>query len=269
MTHSLKLALAQVAGTHVPEDNLALARNLVAEASAQGSGIIVFPEMFMGLPRKWGSPADLAEPVDGHFAESLGKLAEEYNLYIIAGLWEKVPETSLVRNAVIMLSPEGKTITVYRKLHLFDALSIRESDTMLPGNELPAISEIKGFNVGLAICYDLRFPELFRDLAHRGADLVIIPSAWYAGLIKEDHWLTLLRARAIENTFYVAGVNLTGPIFCGRSSVFDPFGILKAGAGEGPELLIVKIDSERLNEVRSKLPTLKHCRPELFQEYSS
>ncbi len=265
MIRSLKLALAQVAGTHAPEDNLTLARDITAEASTQGADIIVFPEMFMGLPKKWGSPADFAEPVDGPFVESLARLAKGHNLYVIAGLWEKVPETGLVRNAAIILSPEGKTITVYRKLHLFDALSVRESDTMLPGDELPAICDIKGFNVGLAICYDLRFPELFRHLAHRGADLVIVPSAWYAGLIKEDHWLTLLRARAIENTFYIAGANLTGPIFCGRSSVFDPFGVPKAGAGEGPELLIAKIDSERLDEIRSKLPTLKHCRPELFQ----
>lgn len=264
MKHSLKLALAQIKGTHVPEDNLALARNLIPEASLNGADLIVFPEMFMGVPHKKSSPADFAEPVDGPFAMSLARLAQEHNLYLAAGLWEKVPETDLVRNAVIMFSPEGKTVTVYRKLHLFDALSVRESDTMLPGKDLPSIFEIKGFNVGLAICYDLRFPELFRHLAHKGAELVIIPSAWYAGPIKEDHWLTLLRARAIENTFYVAGANLTGSAFCGRSSVFDPFGVLKAGAGENPELLVVDICSERIDEVRSKLPALKHCRSELF-----
>ncbi len=264
MSHSLKLAIAQVAGDHNPEDNLAAARNLVAEASDRGAEFIVFPEMFMALPRKWGSPAKFAEPVDGPFAESLGKLAAEYNLHIVAGMWEKVPGSTLVKNTAVMLSPEGRIITAYQKIHLFDALNVRESDMMIPGNDLPVISEIKGFHVGLAICYDLRFPEMFRNLAHKGADLVIIPSAWYAGLIKEDQWLTLLRARAIENTLYVAGVNQAGPVFCGRSSVFDPFGIPKAGAGEGPELLVVEIESGRISEVRSKLPSLKHCRPELF-----
>ena len=112
--------------------------------------------------------------------------------------------------------------------------------------------------------YDLRFPELFRYLALQGADLIIVPAAWYAGTLKEDHWLTLLRARAIENTCYVAGVNLTGPVFCGRSVVFDPFGVVVADAGENVKLLVAQLDPERVKEVRTKLPTLTHVRPEFF-----
>lgn len=136
---------------------------------------------------------------------------------------------------------------------------------MIAGKEPPEVVPVNDFKIATAICYDLRFPELFRDLAFRGADLVIIPSAWYSGPLKEDHWLTLLRARAIENTSYVAGVNLAGSDFCGRSAVFDPFGIPKAEAGEGTELLVVELEHSRLSEVRSKLPVLQHCRTGIFE----
>ena len=121
-----------------------------------------------------------------------------------------------------------------------------------------------GVTVGAAICYDLRFPELFRHLARQQADLVIIPSAWYAGTLKEEHWLTLLRARAIENTCYAAGVNQVGSAFCGRSAVFDPFGAQIADAGEGTKLVCVRIEKDRIAEVRSKLPALSHIRRDLF-----
>jgi len=265
MTHFLNIALAQVEGSPKPEDNLITARRFAADASSKGADILVFPEMFMALPQKTDSLTDVAEATDGHFSREMGKIAGEYHLFIVAGLWEKIPESRLVRNAAVMLSPDGKILTVYRKLHLFNALNGRESDTMAPGDELPAIVKIKGFNVSLAICYDLRFPELFRNIAFRGAELVIVPSGWYAGLLKEDHWLTLLRARAIENTIYVAGANLTGSAFCGRSTVFDPFGVPKASAGEGVELLAARIESGRIDEVRSKLPALKHCRTDLLK----
>ena len=135
---------------------------------------------------------------------------------------------------------------------------------MIPGYALPPIFTIKEIRVGVAICYDLRFPELFRNLALRGAQVIVMPSAWYAGPLKEEHWLTLLKARAIENTIYVAGANLIRGAFSGRSSIFDPFGVLIAGGGENPELIIGTISLERINEVRSKLPSLANCRLELF-----
>ncbi|MBA3969143.1 MAG: hypothetical protein H0X52_03490 [Gemmatimonadetes bacterium] len=118
--------------------------------------------------------------------------------------------------------------------------------------------------VGLAICYDLRFPELFRNLVERGADLIVVPSAWYAGPHKEDHWLTLLRARAIENTVYVAGVNLIGSAFAGRTSLIDPFGVITATATESVNTVYGRIASARIAQVRQKLPALSHCRKDLY-----
>ena len=155
-------------------------------------------------------------------------------------------------------------VASYRKLHLFDALSVRESDIMAPGKSLPPVVDVGGILVGLTICYDLRFPELFRYLAGQGAQLVIVSSAWYQGPMKEDHWLTLLRARAIENTCYVAGCNLVGPAFCGRSTLFDPFGVPLAGAGEEPALIFGQVSAGRVAAVRQKLPALENRRRDLL-----
>jgi deaminated glutathione amidase len=143
-------------------------------------------------------------------------------MFVAAVLWEKVPGHDKVYNVLAVFDPNGELATVYRKLHLFDALSVRESDRMLAGQAPPPVVSICGVKVGLAICYDIRFPELVRYLARQGAELLLVPAAWYAGPLKEDHWLTLLRARAIENTCYAAGAVLTGKSFIGRSAAFDP-----------------------------------------------
>jgi deaminated glutathione amidase len=260
----LIIALAQVEGSTMPAENLALANRLAERAAAKKADLIIFPEMFMALPEQSSSLDNVAEPLNGPFVNSLTGLASKYGLHIVSGVWESEPGDHRVHNSAVILTPEGKILHNYRKIHLFDALSIRESDRMIPGDDLPPIFTIKGVRIGVAICYDLRFPELFRNLTLRGAQLIVVPSAWYAGPLKEEHWLTLFKARAIENTIYVAGANLTGGAFSGRSGIFDPFGVLIAGAGESPELVIGTIDPERIKEVRDKLPTLDHCRLELF-----
>jgi predicted amidohydrolase len=135
---------------------------------------------------------------------------------------------------------------------------------MTGGTTAPPLFSLNNVQVGLAICYDLRFPELFRNLALRGADAVVVPSAWYAGPLKEDHWLTLLRARAIENTIYICGANLAGPPFSARSAIYDPFGAPVAGSGEDETLVCGTIQQSRVEEVRAKLPSLTHVREGLF-----
>ena len=260
----LVIALAQVEGSPVPADNFVTAATLVSQAAVLGADLIVFPEMFMALPEEGRPLADVAETLDGAFVTSLAQLASQYRIHIVCGVWESVQGDSRAHNTAVILSPEGKILDCYRKIRLFDALAVKESDRMIPGDSLPPLFTIGDIRMGIAICYDLRFPELFRNLALRGAHLVIVPSAWYSGPLKEDHWLALLRARAIENTIYVAGANLTGGAFSGRSAIFDPFGVLTAGTGESPELVIGKIDIERIKQVRSKLPSLDHCRLGLF-----
>lgn len=244
--------------------NLANALTAIAKAATRGAALVVFPEMYMALPVAEAPLATLAETLDGPFVTALATAARQHHLTIVCGVWEQSPVAGRVYNTLAILGPDGHLQGYYRKLHLFDALSVRESERMIPGTALPPVVDIGGIPTGFAICYDLRFPELFRDLAARGAELVLVPAAWYAGPCKEDHWLTLLRARAIENTLYVAGCNLTGKAFCGRSSIFDPFGVPLAGAGEDNQLLYADLERVRVQTVREKLPALQHRRRELY-----
>lgn len=262
----MKLALAQVPISPNPDENIAAAQRFAAIAEQRSVTILAFPEMFMALPCKTLPLATVAEPLDGPFVTALQDLARKHHLYVVAGVWERIPQQERVGNVVVMVSPQGNLLTAYRKLHLFDALNVRESDAMIAGETLPKVIPVADFKIGLAICYDLRFPELFRYLAFQGANVIILPSAWYAGTLKEDHWLALLRARAIENTGYVAAVNAIGSSFCGRSSAFDPFGVQIADAGEQEQLLIVELQVERLHNVRAKLPCLKHARFDLYMK---
>jgi predicted amidohydrolase len=265
MTAEFKIALVQSGVSPYPAENLLTARRFLMEAAGERADLVVFPEMFMASSRLDVPLAEIAEPLDGSFVSALTSMAREYALAIVCGVWEKVEgEPKRAANVVVAVGPEGTLLARYNKIHLFDALAVRESDTMLGGNEPPPLFACNGMQVGLAICYDLRFPELFRDLALRGAEAVAVPAAWYAGPLKEEHWLTLLKARAIENTMYVGGANLCGAPFAARSAVFDPFGVMVAGAGEGDTLITATLKRSRVDEVRSKLPALKHVRAGLF-----
>lgn len=261
---TIKLALAQVQGQTTPAKNIATARQIVTQAAREKAVLVVFPEMFMATLNGTVQAAQVGEPLTGHFVTALGEIAREHGVHIVAGVWEQVPNAKRVANTAVIISPEAGPIAAYRKLHLFDALGTKESDRMVPGSSPSPVVSIGGFQVGLAICYDLRFPEPFRRLARQGVDLILVPSAWYAGPFKEEHWLTLLQARAIENTVYLAGANLTGALFCGRSAVFDPFGVQLAAGGETAGLVTAELSLARLAEVRTKLPCLTHIREDLF-----
>ncbi|SHF02418.1 Predicted amidohydrolase [Desulfacinum infernum DSM 9756] len=263
MADTVTVALAQVEGRPDPAENLEVARKQAQEAARRGATLVVFPEMFMALPGKDRPPAQLARESD-KFLDGMAGLARRLGLTVVFGLWEPSPDPERAYNTVAALGPDGAVLSRYRKVHLFDALDVRESDTMVPGDAPPGVFSHGGVSVGLAICYDLRFPELFRHLADQGARLVLVPSAWYQGILKEDHWLTLLRARAIENTCYAAGCNLVGGAFCGRSAVFDPFGVPAASAGEGEDLILAEISARRVADVHRKLPALQHRRRDLF-----
>ncbi|MFW2366493.1 MAG: carbon-nitrogen hydrolase family protein [Desulforhopalus sp.] len=265
MTTSLTIGLVQTTVSVLPEENLQTARQWIHKGADSGADLVVFPEMFMARPKPQVPLAQVAEPLDGPFISGLSALAEEHSIAIVCGVWESVKgDTHRAANVAIALGPDGKLLARYNKIHLFDALSVRESDQMKGGDSPPPLFTLRDMQLGLAICYDLRFPELFRDLATRGADAVILPSAWYAGVLKEDHWLTLLKARAIENTMYVCGANLCGAPFSARSAIFDPFGAAVAGAGEEEMLVCGHMTRARLVEVRAKLPTLTHVRKGLF-----
>lgn len=207
--------------------------------------------------------APLAEPLDGPFVQGLSRLARELGTALVAGMFETCPaEPSRPYNTLVALGADGEVCGSYRKQHLYDAFGYRESDRLSPGDpaEGPTVIRIAGHGVGLLTCYDLRFPELSRLSADGGAELLAVPAAWMRGPAKEDHWTTLLRARAIENTCYVAGAAQNGRHYCGRSMLVDPFGITVAGLGEQDGFCVGEVSADRVAEVRRTNPTLAHRR---------
>jgi len=167
---------------------------------------------------------------------------------------------------------DGELVASYRKLHLFDAFGHRESDQVAPGS-VPVACTLAGVRTGLAICYDVRFAELPRALAVAGAELLVLPAAWAAGLFKEEHWVTLVRARAIENTIWVAAVGqvpdpderptraATG---IGRSMLVDPLGVVRADLGPAPAVTVAEVDTGVIGTVRASLPSLANRRDDVF-----
>lgn len=155
---------------------------------------------------------------------------------------------------------DGEIIAQYRKLHLYDAFSVQESENVLPGEAIPPLLTIAGLNVGLMTCYDIRFPELARRLVLDGADVLVLPSAWIKGPLKEAHWELLVRARALENTTYLVAVGECGVKNIGNSMVVDPLGVVVVQAPETPALVYADIQPERLAHARQVLPVLANRR---------
>ncbi len=270
MKNHFTIALAQIEITTDPAINLKKVDTIARKSASQGTDWVVFPEMTMGLPTPDDPPIKIVKTGGKAFLDGLTAIAAETGQIITAGGLEAGPDDQRAYNTAYTIAPNsempaGQMLAAYRKIHLFDALSVRESDVMAPGGERPPVIDVSGIRVGFATCYDIRFPELFRYLADQGSQLIIVPSAWYQGPMKEDHWLTLLKARAIENTLYVVGCNLIGPSFCGRSVIFDPFGVPLASAGEEETLILGKIRVERIEAVRSKLPCLQNRRRDIFE----
>lgn len=267
----MRVAVAQFAATRDKDRNRARAVELIHRAGDGGADLAVLPEASM---HPFGGPADrlgdAAESLDGPFASAVGEAAAKAGLVAIAGMFEPVPGEDRVWNTVIASGPDGP-LGHYRKLHLFDALGWRESDRIRvadldpadPGAALLTLP-VGELTVGVLTCYDLRFPELSRALVDAGAALLALPSAWVAGPLKEAHWLTLVTARAIENTCYVAAADQAPREYAGQSVVVDPMGVPLARLGEvDGEVAIAEVSAQRVEAVRDALPVLKHRRYEV------
>lgn len=248
--------------------NLIRARALVAEAAARHARLVVLPEVFA-----WRGPRDaedgVASPIPGPVSDFLRGLAAELRVTIVGGSFlERSDEAGRSFNTSILVDPEGAIRAVYRKMHLFDVdlpgrVTVRESDGRIPGTEVVTAPTEVG-TVGMSICYDLRFPELFRRLALAGATIVTIPSAFTAHT-GAAHWEPLLRARAIENQVFVIAPNQTGTSphgfrDHGHSMVVDPWGTVLARAGEAEAVVTAELDLDHLERVRREMPCLRHAR---------
>jgi predicted amidohydrolase len=222
--------------------------------------LVVFPEVFARDFGKPGTPlGEYAEDLDGAFAAEVERVARDRGTTIVAGMLERVSDEAATPFNTLVV--RGRASASYRKIHLYDSFGYRESDVLAAGPVEPTVvavpdrrgSEVK---VGLMTCYDLRFPELARALVDAGAEILVVPAAWVAGERKVDHWRTLVRARAIENTVFVAACGQPAPRYCGHSLVVDPLGDVLAEAGPDPAVMSVTIDRERLVKARRVNPSL-------------
>ncbi len=248
----MQVVLVQEASSLDPVQN----RGRLAAAVPDGADLVVLPEAWA---RDFGEPgsdlAAFAEPLDGPFVTEVERVASERRTTVIAGLFER-GDTAPYNTVVV----RGGARADYRKIHLYDSFGYRESDVLAPGPWEPLTVEIGGTTVGVMTCYDLRFPELARALVDRGAEVLVVPAAWVAGPRKVDHWTTLLRARAIENTVFVVGVGQPGPRYTGHSMVVGPLGDVLAEAGAEAATVSASLDLAAVAEARRTNPSLANRR---------
>lgn len=263
----MKVAIAQLTSTLDKTQNLQKAVEYVGKAKAAGADFVIFPEMYSAAatPKSGVRPSEVAEPLDGAFVSGLAQAAREHGIYVVCGVYESIEgDPDRAYNTTVFFNRYGELIKAYRKTHLYDAFSYIESEYIAAGNNPYEIIETEFGKIGLIVCYEVRFPEIARQFALQGADLLFVPAGWVAGPMKEDHWETLVRTRAIENTMFVCAADQVGNIFAGRSMIVDPMGVVVASAGEEETLLVAELDLDRIQRVRGKLPSVANRRPELY-----
>jgi predicted amidohydrolase len=264
MPDRIRVACVQLTSRADKAANLERTEQLVARAAATGADLVVLPE-------KWNAIGDVAvlqaaaEPLaGGESVEAMSSWARTHGITLVGGsITERREGREKLSNTCLVFDSEGELAAVYRKIHLFDVdvggHRYRESDAEEPGDE-PVVARLEDWPIGLSVCYDLRFPELYRILALEGAELVTVPAHFtlYTG---KDHWHVLLRARAIENQLFVAaaaqvGETIPGKPSYGRSLVVDPWGTVLAQAPDEETVIFAELDRERLHEIRRNLPSL-------------
>lgn len=268
----MKLALAQLDIEHGDvSENVERALEAIAEAARRDSDLICLPEIFNLGYFAFDEYERAAEGLTGPTLSRLSDAAAEHGINVLAGtivedlaatIDVETPADEGLSNTAVLFDRMGERRAVYRKHHLFGYESA-EAELLVPGEDpLTGICEVEGFTVGITTCYDLRFPELYRELVEQGVDLLLVPSAWPYPRV--EHWMTLARARAIENQCYVAAVNgsaeYEGSKLLGRSTLFDPWGTTLASSADEPTLITSEVDPERVERVREEFPALRDRR---------
>jgi predicted amidohydrolase len=268
----VRAAAVQLTSTADRERNLATADRLTRAAAAAGAELVVLPEKWAVL----GSPEETAagaEPFDGPALRWAREAARELGIDLLAGsIAERVPDREKGSNTSVHVGPDGEAHAVYRKIHMFDVevagRTYRESEHEAGGEEIVLSETAGGVELGLTVCYDLRFPELYRILAVRGARIITVPAAFTLPTTR-DHWEPLLRARAIENQAFVIAANQIGehaPGYRsgGRSMIVDPWGVVLAQAPDAETFIVAELDLDRQAEIRRTLPSLANRRPHAY-----
>ena len=261
----MRIALAQILSGTDPAANLELVREYTDRAAGASAKLVVFPEATMC---RFGVPlAPIAEPVDGPWAEGVRRIATEAGITVIAGMFTPSGDER-VKNTLIAAGPgaPNRPDAHYDKIHLYDAFGFTESRTVAPGHE-PVVIAVDDVRVGLSVCYDIRFPALYTELARRGAQLIVVGASWGSGPGKLEQWTLLARARALDSTSYVAAAGQAdpgvepaskAPTGVGGSLVASPFGEVVASAGADPQLLVADIDVANVATARENIAVLQN-----------
>ena len=273
MKRKFRVALVQMKSSVNKEQNLAYSLKLIKDAVKDKAQLICFPEFQMAYSPAEQKPEGLhkmAEKIDGNFISMLSNSARRNKINVIATIYE-INDTNKQNHKVfdtaVIINERGKLESVYRKVHLYDALGFKESKKLMAGNIIEKPTTTSVGKLGLLICYDMRFPEICRILTINGAKILVCPSAWVAGFMKREHWQIMLKARAIENGVYVIAPDQLGNIYCGHSMVIDPYGTTLVDMENREGMQFIDIDISRIDTIRSTLPLLKNRRTDVYKNY--
>jgi len=265
--NSMKVAIVQFKASTNKETNLRKITDFISKAAKNKAKLVAFPEFMMFYTRSSQSPkqlAILAETITGNFVSTIAKSAKENNIQIVGSFYEKSSKKDRVYDTSFVVDKSGKVISTYRKIHLYDALGFRESAKMTSGSKIAKPVKTSIGKLGMMICYDLRFPEMSRSLAVAGSEILVAPSAWVKGEMKEEHWLTINKTRAIENGCYVVAPDQVGNIYCGRSVIVDPYGKVLVDMKKKQGIAYADIDLKKIKQTRKVLPLLKNRRTDIY-----
>ena len=263
----MKAAVVQFKASTDKDTNLKKIISFISNAASKNAALCAFPEFMMFYTDSSQTPkqlADLAETINGDFVGAIAKTAKENHIQVVGSFYEKSRKKDRVYDTAFIINESGTVISTYRKIHLYDALGFRESDKMIRGSKITRPVKTSIGKIGMMICYDLRFPEISRSLAASGSEILVVPSAWVDGNMKEDHWVTINKTRAIENGCYVIAPDQVGHIYCGRSLVIDPYGKILLDMKKKQGIDFVDIDLDKVSQTRELLPLLENRRTDIY-----
>ena len=263
----MKVAVVQFKASTNKKVNLKKIISYISKATSKNATLCAFPEFMMFYTSSSQTPkqlVNLAETINGNFVTTIAKAAKENQIQVVGSFYEKSRKKDRVYDTCFVIGKSGKVISTYRKIHLYDALGFKESDKMVSGSKITKPVKTSLGKMGMMICYDLRFPEMARSLATAGAEVLIAPSAWVKGNMKEEHWITINKTRAIENGCYVIAPDQVGNIYCGRSLVVDPYGKILLDMKKKQGIGFVNINLNKVKQTRKILPLLKNRRTDIY-----
>jgi deaminated glutathione amidase len=270
----VRVACVQLNASESKADNIERAGLLVARAAATGADLIVLPEKWNGIGPPDFLRANAESLDDGETVDAMRSWARDHKVTIVGGsIAERREGRDKLSNTSIVFDPDGEIAAVYRKIHMFDVevggQLYRESESEEPGEEASRVIDVEGWKLGMTVCYDLRFPELYRILAVEGAEIITVPAA-FTLFTGKDHWELLLRARAVENQCYIVapnqwGTHRDGKASYGRSMIVDPWGVVLAQAPDEDGIIVAELERARMDGIRRALPSLANRQPAAYR----